>query len=483
VTPPPSDQEPRSDAAPETSEDSLRNRPTALLAVKDHLFVVIEGDRPLAGGARFSLDDVDEVVIGRGDRRAVSREERDGVRRLILRLPAPSLSGLHARLLRGPAGWLLEDAHSRNGSYLNGQRVLRGEVGAADVLEVGRAILMIGSAPQRLDGPPGDLDADDLEREPPAFRTLIPADAARLDDLRRIARSTITVLLCGESGTGKEVLARSVHALSGRTGAFVAVNCGTLTEGLAESQLFGHVRGAFSGAVADSVGFVRAADGGTLLLDVVQDLGRAAQGALLRVLQEREVVPVGQARPQKVDVRFIATSPRALNAGVGHEQFRSDLFARLGGFVHTMTTLRQRLPDLGLLVAALLRQAGVREGAGARLGPEMGLRLVRYRWPLNVRELEQFLARSWLLADGGLMDGDPGAAGLGGPGAAGAGADAIDRRRVLSAHEQELRQRVIEALTTAGGNVSEAARALRKGRVQMHRLLKKIGVDPGKFRG
>src|SRR4029079_7585259 len=152
-----------------------------------------------------------------------------------------------------------------------------------------------------------------------------------------------------------------------------------------------------------SVGFVRAADRGTLLLDEVQDLGPTAQGALLRVVQEREVVPVGRAAAQKIDVRFLATSPRSLDPVIAGERFRSDLFARLTGYAHTMTPLRERREDFGLLVAALLAKAGVSEAHRPRIAPDLALGLLTHRWPLNVRELEQLLVRTWLLADDGLM--------------------------------------------------------------------------------
>jgi len=462
-----------------TQEDSVRGRSTALRAAKPYLFVVLEGDRPLAGGARFDLEDVDEIVVGRGTARTCSRDDADGVRRLVLRLPSPSLSGVHARLRRTPDGWIVEDDHSKNGSYFNGQRVNRAMLSPEDLLEVGHVFLMIRSYPRRLDDhASGDLDAASLEGLPAALRTLVPTDAARLDELRRFALSSVSILIWGETGTGKEVLSRAIHELSGRTGALVAVNCSTLTEGLAESQLFGHVRGAFSGAVVDSLGFVRAAEGGTLLLDEVGDLVRPAQGALLRVLQEREVVPVGSARARQVDVRFIATSPRPLGSAMKQDRFRSDLFARLAGFVHAMTPLRQRREDTGLLVASLLHKAGVTDGAGPRITPEMGLELLRYAWPLNVRELEQTLVRSWLLADRGLMDtrkleaehGDDGEA----PGSP---------ARLLSAAEQETRARLVEQLTAARGNVTQAARSLGLGRVQVHRLMRRLAIDPARYRG
>ena len=469
-------------ALPDTVEDSLRNRRGAVFVPRTHLYVVLEGARPLAGGARFALDGVAEIHVGRGDERTATLDGAGGARRMTLGLPSPSLSRLHARLKRSPLGWYLEDAGSRNGSYLNGERVERGLVGANDLLELGHVFLTLRDFEQRRGQAAGDLEAADLDREPAGLRTLLPTLTEGLDDVRRVSRSTIGVLLVGETGTGKEVLARAIHQLSGRTGPFVAVNCNTLTEGLAESQLFGHVRGAFSGAIADVPGFVRAADGGTLLLDEVGDLGATAQGALLRVLQEREVVPVGRAHAHKVDVRFVATSPRALDPGVARDRFRSDLFARLSGFVYPMTPLRERREDFGLLVAALLRKAGVREADRPRIAPDLGLGLLSHGWPLNVRELEQLLARTWLLADDGLMSGEPSFVSAGEPEPRSGAAPSGRPGRVLSVEEQEMQRRLAEALAAARGNVTEAARALGKGRVQFHRLMKRLGVDARRFR-
>jgi transcriptional regulator with GAF, ATPase, and Fis domain len=373
----------------------------------------------------------------------------------------------------------MEDAGARNGCYLNGQRVDRGLVGETDIVELGHVFLTLRTLVQPRSLDVGRLEATDLARLPPGFRTLLPPLAARLEDLRRVARSTIGVLLIGETGTGKEVLARAIHEVSARTGPLVPVNCNTLTEGLAESQLFGHVKGAFSGAIGDSPGFVRAADHGTLLLDEVGDLGATAQGAMLRVLQEREVVPVGRAHAHKVDVRFIGTSPRPLTSG---DAFRSDLFARLSGFVHEMTPLRDRREDLGLLIAGLLRKVGARDSDRPQIAPDMGLGLLTHRWPLNVRELEQLLNRTWLLAEGGLMSGPPRFLAAGA--ASATPREALARPpRVLSPDEQETQQQLADALAAARGNVTEAARALGKGRVQFHRLMKRFGVDARRFRG
>jgi DNA-binding NtrC family response regulator len=458
----------------EAVDDRLRGRRPTSVTFKSHLFVVLEGDRPLAGGARFGLDDADEIFICRGERRAAHVETLNGRRRFTLELESPLLSPLHARLRREPDGWLVEDACSRNGTYLNGLRIARGLLGPDDVLEVGHTFLVIRAFPRRSQDAMPDIDSSALEAENPAFRTLVPSVAAGLEDLRRVARSSISVLLSGETGSGKEVLARGLHDLSQRPGPFVAINCSTLTNGLAESQLFGHVKGAFSGASADSVGFVRAAEGGTLLLDEVGDLAGTVQGALLRVLQEREVIPVGRARPQAVDVRFIATSPRSLDAAVERDRFRPDLLGRLCGFVHEMTPLRDRREDLGLLAAVLLRKAGASEGERLCIAPETGLRLVRHRWPFNVRELEQLLVRGRLLSADGVIHADPGA-----PVRVDAGPVPV---RMLSPAQRELRERISEALASTHGNVTKAAQTLSKGRVQVHRLMRRLQIDPKQFR-
>lgn len=471
---------------PDLSNETLKDRPDRgkgpVLATHEFLFVALEADRPLAGGARYSLTEVDEVVIGRGADRTAGRSNDGGVRRLTLRLPGKSLSGLHARLLRRGSGWTLEDAGSTNGCFVSGKRTQSAAIGPNDVIEVGHSFLLLRTVALPVDQAPPDLDSAQLDGELPGFATLVPALSARLAALTRIARSDVTVVLCGETGTGKELLARGLHKLSQRPGPFVAVNCGALTESLAESQLFGHVRGAFTGATADAVGFVRAADNGTLLLDEVGDLCRSGQAALLRVLQERDVVPVGSARAQKVEVRFVASSPWPLTQQVEGGAFRSDLFARLGGYLMTTVPLRERREDIGLLAAALLTKAGVRGGAdGPRLTPEAALLLLQYDWPLNIRELEQSLRRAVALA--GEQAIEPGHLVLEGVGA-GKGAPALSpgRARVLSPEDSALRQSLIDALTATKGNVAEVVRQLGKARMQLHRWMRRFDIDPQSFR-
>src|SRR6266852_6634237 len=179
--------------------------------------------------------------------------------------------------------------------------------------------------------------------------------------LEAVAASTVSVVLQGESGTGKEVAATAMHRLSGRVGPFLPVNCGGLPETLIESELFGSRKGAFSGADKDRPGLFRSADGGTLFLDEIGELPASAQSALLRVLQDGEILPIGATQPIRVDVRFLAATNRNLDAQVARGLFRADLLARISGFAVWLPPLRERREDMGILIAALLnRQLGDR---------------------------------------------------------------------------------------------------------------------------
>lgn len=287
----------------------------------------------------------------------------------------------------------------------------------------------------------------------------------------------VSVLLLGESGTGKEVTARAVHALSKRPGMFVPVNCGALPETLLESQLFGHVKGSFSGALRDEVGLVRASDRGSLFLDEIGDMRAASQVALLRLVQEREVTPVGATKPVPVDLRVVAATHRQVD-GLEAAGFRSDLYARVNGYTHRLPPLRERIADLGLLVADLL----------ARLAPnrpeltlelDLARAMVAYEWPLNVRELEQALRVTSLLAEDGVLrlEHAPETLRTGR-----APESATDDRAPMSAEETRDRDALVAALQAHQGNVSKVAAELGKTRMQIHRWMRKYGVEASAYR-
>jgi DNA-binding NtrC family response regulator len=217
-----------------------------------------------------------------------------------------------------------------------------------------------------------------------------------------VAPTDSTVLITGESGTGKEVLARYIHRLSEReSGPFVSINCGALPENLLESELFGHVKGSFTGAVRDKEGLFAAARGGTFLLDEVAEMSPSLQVKLLRALQEREIVPVGSTQPVTIDVRILAATNRDLDEEIRRGSFRSDLYYRLNVITLHMPPLRDREDDVVLLAEYFLARVAGATGRELTLSPECREALRRYDWPGNVRELENALERAAILTRSG----------------------------------------------------------------------------------
>jgi transcriptional regulator with GAF, ATPase, and Fis domain len=229
-----------------------------------------------------------------------------------------------------------------------------------------------------------------------------PAMIAVFDLIERVAPSDVSVLIQGETGTGKELVARAVHDASRRAARpFVAVNCAAVPANLLESELFGHVRGAFTGAVADRAGHFRSADGGTLFLDEIGDMPLEMQAKLLRVLQEGEVRPVGGSKTHRVDVRVVAATHRDLKAMCAEGRFREDLLFRLDVVRLELPPLRDREGDVALLAGALVGKLAAELGVVTpELTPEALERLAAWRWPGNVRELENELRRAIALSGG-----------------------------------------------------------------------------------
>ncbi len=449
------------------TETGLPGAPAAPAATAPYLFVVLEAARPLAGAARLRCDDLDEIVLGRGDERAAARRVEDGRRIAALSVPDRRMSSVHARIGRVPGGWELTDAGSKNGCRVDGAPATRAVLRDGAWIELGQTVLRFRAAL------PEAAPWHDAGAATPVLgvATAVPGFATQLDALARLAPSRVSLLLMGATGTGKELIARGVHAASGRAGPFVAVNCAALPEGLVESQLFGHRRGAFSGATGDHEGLVRSADRGTLLLDEIGDLPTAAQAALLRVLQEREVVPVGDTRPIPVDVRVIAATHHDLAALVAEDEFRADLFARLAGHVETLPPLAARREDTGTIVAAALRRHAGARAAQVRLSPAAAAQLVRAPWPHNAREVDKVIEAALALARDE-------------PGQADVTIDVahLPRPAAEDPDDAALRARLDALLAEHRGNISQVARDLGKARMQIQRWLKRFALDPARYR-
>jgi transcriptional regulator with AAA-type ATPase domain len=461
----------REDSTPTVDLDD--DEPELLQAEAQRLVIALSSNQPSVPGARISLSSADEVRVGRGTRRAI---QRTGTL-VEVTLDDASISRRHAVLRRVTGGWELEDLGSRNGTLVSGDRYVRTTLADGDLIEFGSTIVMYRESGEG--DPPGtslgDRDMSDMERErlPAVFRTLAPDLQERLDELARVAPSRLPVLVRGETGTGKELIAHAVHDLSRRRGRFVAVNCGALPRNLVESELFGYRRGAFSGAREDREGLVRHAHGGTLFLDEVAELPAESQVALLRVLQEREVRPVGAFEPVTVDVRVVAATHQDIHERMEQGRLRQDLYARLAGFQLILPPLRGRREDLGILVPSILRRIGP-AAEGIRLHRLVARALFSYSYPLNIRELEQALQAMVVLAAGGLVRPEhlPESIRHCRPAA----------RLALRPEDQALHEQLHKILAETGGNVSAAARALNKAPIQIRRWCRRLSIDLASFR-
>jgi transcriptional regulator with PAS, ATPase and Fis domain len=298
-----------------------------------------------------------------------------------------------------------------------------------------------------------------------------------MDLARRVAKVDSTVLITGESGSGKERIARLLHAGSKRSaGPFIAVNCGAITETLLEGELFGHARGAFTGATHDRPGLFEAADGGTLLLDEVGEVSPGMQVKLLRVLQEREVRRVGENRSRKVDVRIVAATNRDLAHGVEGGAFRQDLYYRLKVVELHVPPLRDRTDDVLGLARTLLASAAIRmERTIAGFGPGTEDQLVRYPWPGNVRELENTMERAVALARGDQVELEdlPEEVRLG-------MAQPTHRIAQVLPLEEIEKEYILAALDLNGGNQTHTAKQLQIGSATLYRKLRSYGLRQGK---
>jgi transcriptional regulator with GAF, ATPase, and Fis domain len=400
-------------------------------------------------------------------------------------IPDQAVSRNHVRLDTDGESWTLHDLSSRNGTIVNGRYVSEHPLEHLDEVRIGDAIFKFveenatAYVPFRLDG-------SRTKSAPPALAGLVGGQQmdAIARDIARIAPTELSCMILGETGTGKEVVAHTIHRLSERKGELQAINCAAIPQNLLESELFGYRRGAFSGADRDKPGLIKLADGGTLFLDEIGDMPLEAQAKLLRVLQAKEVFPLGATTAERVDVRVACATHRNLREHVKDGKFRGDLFARLNEHAVSLPPLRQRKEDIYLLAKTF----------AARYGrPDVGLTfsfllaLVHYDWPYNVRELESCIKRGLALTGGAPLDAkhlpEDIAEQMKEYGDKKRPTQTPASREVPAAKKNAPTEAELRALLERhGGNIAAVGRELGKERMQVHRWLKKYGISLDGYR-
>jgi DNA-binding NtrC family response regulator len=378
-------------------------------------------------------------------------------------LADPRMSTNHARMSRVGGRWVLEDLDSKNGTTVGPDRIKRKPLEDGDSILVGHTALLFRAAAEQtdLDGDPPEVATN--------LATLSIALSERYRDLAAAATSNVSVEIHGETGTGKELVARAVHELSKRSGRFVAVNCAALSASTLEGELFGHKRGAFTGATEDRPGLIRSADKGTLFLDEIADLPLPAQAALLRVLENGEVTPLGSDIAVRVDVRLVTATHRDLDVEVNADRFRADLRARLLGFAIELPALRRRREDLSLIVSSLLDRFAPERNV--TFSSDAVAALYAHDWPLNIRELGRSLqtALSVTPSDRIEMQHLPASVGATEP---------LEQPvyREATAEEKSLKDQLTSALSRHEGNIAAVGREMGKDPTQIRRWMKRFGL-------
>ncbi len=441
------------------AETELRHRPVTSSRIADRGFVVVgrtQGDPEV-----IELLEGQPLLVGR-DEGAAIRIDEGGVSRR------------HASLLRVGSSIEIKDLGSKNGVLRNGQNIGTDStpLRAGDRVTIGPATLSIAwlsdEPGQPAGGDPVATDSEVLV-EDPGMRDLYAL-------LPRIAISPMAVLITGETGVGKELIAAQLHRQSSRVAdRFVRLNCAAIPEGLVESELFGFERGAFTGADRQRTGHLEAASGGTLLLDEVGELPKAAQAKLLRALETNTIIRVGGNREIKVDLRVVSATNRDLQLEIREGRFRADLYYRLNGVSLHVPPLRDRAIEIMPLARLFAwRLAGRMNEAPPVISDAAAEALMQHRWPGNIRELRQVVERALVLAPHDVIEVEH--LGL----SKEAGRDAKPVSGALTEDLAKLeRQSIEEALAAHGGNRTHAAKALGISRRALHYKLDKYGLGQG----
>ncbi|MBN1611484.1 MAG: sigma 54-interacting transcriptional regulator [Polyangiaceae bacterium] len=393
----------------------------------------------------------------------------------------PTLDGFkvsrqHARIAWDGPVLVVEDLDSRNGTYVDGTRITRAPVGEGSVLRLGEWVGLVGRFRTEDEGSTFGVLAPGMLGGPKLARVL--------QLVQRAAPSDLPVVVEGETGTGKECVARAVHTWSSRQGPFIAMNCAAVPEALAEGELFGYRKGAFTGASSGSPGHFRSAHCGTLLLDEFAELPLALQAKLLRVLEQREVLPLGESRPVPVDVRVVVAAQEPLSAALAQKRLRADLYARLDGVTIQLPPLRQRIEDVvPLFEHFVLELSG---GHPPRVEEDLIEQLCLYDWPFNVRELELVVRRLLVLAGhepvlrrhhlparvGGGAQAAPEVS------APSPVSSAVSPQAARSREDEDERDlaALLAELRRQGGNVSRASAAVGLSRARAYRLMNRASA-------
>ena len=384
----------------------------------------------------------------------------------------PAVSRFHCRLVREEGGWRVRDWGSLNGTRLENVRIRDADLSADAILMLGDSVVRV-----RAVAPAGQAIVPMI----PAFGSLAGTSVAMrklFALLEKVAASDINVLIEGESGTGKELVANEIVQRSSRADkAFVVVDCGAISPNLVESELFGHIRGAFTGADRDRQGAFEAADGGTVFLDEIGELPLELQPKLLRALEAREIRRVGETRPRKVNVRVVSATNRDLEREVNRARFREDLYFRLSVINVRVPPLRERPDDLLILIRVFLSALKVPDQE--RLFPSPVLaEMAKHDWPGNVRELRNYVERTVVLqkASPAMRRSTP-ATSFGLPQAVDIGIPfKIAKDSAVDSFERAYLGALLES---SGGNMSKAARTAGMDRMYLHRLVQKHGLRGG----
>jgi transcriptional regulator of acetoin/glycerol metabolism len=382
------------------------------------------------------------------------------------RLSGGEVSRHHAEIVRDGPLYIVRDLGSTNGVYLNGTKAEQARLSEHDIIRLGEWVGIVRTG------------TDDASAAP--FGEIVPGmfggESLRslVELTRRAASCSLPVIIEGETGTGKELMSRAVHLWSNRPGPFIAVNCAALPESMAEAELFGYRKGAFTGAERPSLGHFRAAQGGTIQLDEIADMPLQLQAKVLRVLEQREVLPLGESTPVPVDIQVVAAAQQSLRHAVAEQRFRADLLARLNGLTLRLPPLRERREEIPFLFSRLLREHS--GGLAPPVEAKLVERLCLYDWPFNVRELDLLVRRLLALhGDEPLLKRShlpPEFDALGGSSefpAASPGESEV----TLSPKQRDRRdlEALLVALRTHHGNVARAATAINITRQRAYRLM------------